>query len=36
MIATVMFFLIAAVCYFLAARTYMRDRYDPASHAAQG
>ncbi len=29
MVATVMFFLIAALCYMLAARTFMRDRYDP-------
>jgi MFS family permease len=30
MVATVMIFLIAAVCYFLAARTFQRDRYNPS------
>ena len=33
MVATVMVFFIAAVCYFLAARTFQRDRYSPAGPA---
>jgi hypothetical protein len=31
MVATVMFFVIAAAFYFLAARTYQKDRWSPAT-----
>ena len=31
-----MIFIVAAAFYFLAARTFMRDRYDPAAPSGQG
>lgn len=36
MVATVMIFIIAAIFYFLAARTFLRDRYDPTQTSGQG
>ena len=34
MAATVLFFIVAAFCYFMASRSFMRDRYNPDSPAA--
>ncbi len=36
MVATVMIFIIAAIFYFLAARTFLRDRYAPTQTSGQG